>query len=147
MKERAPKHSLAGQRFSRLLVLDQWERRGTNRALFWLCQCDCGSEPKMINAIVLRTGQTQSCGCLQKEMWASRRKQEPEPAEIEELDSKRFSLVSRGEWFGIFDNDTGAVRIVSREKRDAKEELRRQIRSEKKQHFSFSDPKLNLINA
>lgn len=44
-------------------VLDKFKRHkqpcGT-KAIHWLCQCDCGSEPKFIAGNCLRSGQT-SC--------------------------------------------------------------------------------------
>ena len=51
---------LTGQRFNRLTVLEYY---GQSK---WLCKCDCGNET-IVNAHKLKTGHTQSCGCLQKE--------------------------------------------------------------------------------
>ena len=58
----------AGQRFGRLVVV----RRTTPppnthvKATYWLCRCDCGVE-KTIQVSALRSGGTQSCGCLHRE--------------------------------------------------------------------------------
>lgn len=54
-----------GQRFGRWLLLsfshkDRW---GTP---FWLCRCLCGQE-RAVSTRLLRSGDSQSCGCLQKE--------------------------------------------------------------------------------
>lgn len=57
--------NLAGQKFGRLTVLsliDKNKWRNTR----WLCVCDCGKE-KIILSSSLRNGDTNSCGCLQKE--------------------------------------------------------------------------------
>ena len=56
---------LTGQRFGRLLVK---ERRGVDawKSSMWLCLCDCGIEC-LVSSHNLRTGHTQSCGCLQRE--------------------------------------------------------------------------------
>ena len=60
---------LTGQRFGRLTVLYQTEDRiqssGRHRTA-WHCICDCGNEVDVISAS-LRSGATQSCGCLCKE--------------------------------------------------------------------------------
>ena len=57
---------LTGQRFGRLLAI---ERRGSDawRSAMWLCKCDCDKEC-LVSSHNLRTGHTQSCGCLQSEM-------------------------------------------------------------------------------
>ena len=60
-----------GQRFGRLTTItktmvydDEAHQRGRS---CWLCQCDCGNQ-KMILQQSLLSGNTQSCGCLQKEI-------------------------------------------------------------------------------
>lgn len=57
---------LTGQRFGRLLILskDQENKNGQAR---WLCKCDCGNE-KVIVGTYIRSGLTQSCGCLNREI-------------------------------------------------------------------------------
>lgn len=60
--------NLIGKRFGRLIVIkrmqqDRW------RNYKWLCQCDCGKQ-KIVRSGSLRSGYTQSCGCLQKERCA-----------------------------------------------------------------------------
>lgn len=55
---------LTGQRFGRLIAIERdYTRRDSAR---WLCRCDCGTE-KVITSSCLRTGHTQSCGCLKRE--------------------------------------------------------------------------------
>jgi hypothetical protein len=39
----------------------------------WLCKCDCGNKTESITSD-LRGGKTQSCGCLRREMAASKSK-------------------------------------------------------------------------
>lgn len=55
---------LSGQKFGRLLVVGFYDiHKGYSR---WICLCDCGK--KVIRARGhLRTGNTKSCGCLNKE--------------------------------------------------------------------------------
>lgn len=52
---------LAGQRFGRLTVLSRSAARTTKP--HWICRCDCGNIAT-IYAWLLRSGKTQSCGCL-----------------------------------------------------------------------------------
>jgi hypothetical protein len=61
---------LAGQTFGRLTVL---ERRGSTpgRAALWLARCICGSEVVVVGRH-MRTGNTQSCGCLFRETVGAR---------------------------------------------------------------------------
>lgn len=55
---------LTGHKFERLTVI---ERRGSRRSrALWLCVCTCGNEI-VVDSNSLRTGNTRSCGCLQKE--------------------------------------------------------------------------------
>jgi hypothetical protein len=56
--------SLVGERFSRLTVLSQYVKNYESTC--W-CVCDCGSE-KEIPATHLLTGNTRSCGCLNREI-------------------------------------------------------------------------------
>ena len=56
--------NLTGQRFGKLIVLD---RVGTkNKNTTWLCQCDCGNKV-IVRKDHLKSGNTQSCGCLNQE--------------------------------------------------------------------------------
>lgn len=53
---------ITGQKYGMLTVLSRAEndRHGKTQ---WLCQCECGSEPKIISGAALRRGLTVSCGC------------------------------------------------------------------------------------
>ena len=51
---------LKGQRFGKLLVIEEDGRIGTNVA--WICKCDCGNVTR-VRANSLLTGNTTSCGC------------------------------------------------------------------------------------
>lgn len=64
---RSEKKDMTGARIGRLLVLkDSGERYGRNREVLWRCICDCGNICN-VRGGHLRSGFTQSCGCLQKE--------------------------------------------------------------------------------
>ena len=60
---------LTGQKYGRLFVLRRNGMLGGHAA--WLCLCECGNE-KIVSGRYLRSGATQSCGCLHKEQLASR---------------------------------------------------------------------------
>ena len=62
---------LTGQVFGRLTVLRRGEdyvSKNGRRRIGWLCSCSCGN-PNIIRvrAESLRSGETKSCGCLEKE--------------------------------------------------------------------------------
>ena len=54
---------ITGQRFNRLLVLGESNQRDHVGAMYWRCQCDCGNLLET-TGVRLRSGVTQSCGCL-----------------------------------------------------------------------------------
>jgi hypothetical protein len=54
-----------GQRFGRLVVLEQAGRTASKKVL-WKCKCDCGNETQTDSGSLV-TGNTESCGCILKE--------------------------------------------------------------------------------
>lgn len=65
-----PRLNLLGERFGRLVVIDEVEPHITSSGRLipkWLCQCDCGNT-KEANTKNLRKGVIKSCGCLKKEV-------------------------------------------------------------------------------
>ena len=56
--------NLTGRTVGRLTVLERAET--INKRTKWLCKCECGNE-LIVEAYNLKTGHTQSCGCLQRE--------------------------------------------------------------------------------
>jgi len=54
-----------GQRFGRLVVLEQAGRTVSKKVL-WKCKCDCGNETQTDSGSLV-TGNTESCGCILKE--------------------------------------------------------------------------------
>lgn len=61
--------NIQGQKFGKLLVLEQTEKPANikGRYTYWRCKCDCGNEI-VVRGSNLRNGNTKSCGCLQKEI-------------------------------------------------------------------------------
>jgi hypothetical protein len=62
---------LTGKNFGRLTVLAFHERRGSRADVYWRCVCVCGNEA-VVRAGHLRSGATQSCGCLSREVTSAR---------------------------------------------------------------------------
>lgn len=54
---------LKGCRFGRLVVKEVIRQKGK---IYWECLCDCGNKV-IVSGCHLRSGHTQSCGCLQRE--------------------------------------------------------------------------------
>lgn len=65
---------VAGSRFGRLVVEALVEGGSRHR---YRCVCDCGNTVSSVRASYLKKGITRSCGCLQDEMYASRRAKPP----------------------------------------------------------------------
>lgn len=55
---------LKGQKFGRLLVLNFSH---TNKKVYWLCKCDCGTK-HTVRGNNLKSGRVTSCGCYLKEL-------------------------------------------------------------------------------
>lgn len=53
---------MTDQKYGMLTVLSRAKNDKNGKAQ-WLCQCDCGSEPKVISGAAMRRGLTISCGC------------------------------------------------------------------------------------
>ena len=67
---------LTGQRFGRLTILYrdvEGEKNYKSKVARWLCKCDCGNE-KSVMSSKLTSGNTKSCGCLNREMISERSK-------------------------------------------------------------------------
>ena len=60
---------LTGQVFGRWIVLNKTNKRTSSRGIIWHCKCKCGNE-KDVDGYLLRSGQSKSCGCFQKELFA-----------------------------------------------------------------------------
>ncbi|GAA3620591.1 AP2 domain-containing protein [Secundilactobacillus similis] len=58
---------ITGQRFGRLIAIEPHGRDCRNGDLLWLCQCDCGNQI-VVDGARLRSGSTQSCGCLRRDV-------------------------------------------------------------------------------
>lgn len=61
---------LSGQVFGRWTVL-HFSHLDKSRTAHWICQCECGTE-KSVRAPQLKAGTSRSCGCLLREIAATR---------------------------------------------------------------------------
>lgn len=62
-------NDLTAQKFGRLTVISREQthkKPGGGRVIMWKCQCECGST-LIVSGDNLKSGHTQSCGCLQIE--------------------------------------------------------------------------------
>ena len=70
------REDLTGMIFGRLMVIRQADDYVTPKGVHyaqWVCKCSCGNKDEIIETSNhLKTGRVQSCGCLSKELKASR---------------------------------------------------------------------------
>lgn len=72
--EKKPYIDLVGQRFGRLVVVALVkDEAGSNIPTRWMCACDCG-KTTIVRGYNLRSGGTNSCGCLARERASERTK-------------------------------------------------------------------------
>lgn len=67
------RHDLTGKTFGRLTVLGRSAKKNEHGSVSWIVRCECGNV-RTVYAASLRTGRTQSCGCLHREIVQRRRK-------------------------------------------------------------------------
>ena len=63
---------LTGQRFGKLIVVAEGEKKKGRMDSYWICVCDCGNTTNPIAGYNLRKGITKSCGCYRKAVNSSR---------------------------------------------------------------------------
>ncbi len=63
--------NLTGQRFGRLVVIEQLAERTRSKKVQWRCRCDCGKEIITITHSLM-SGETKSCGCYVKDLQRER---------------------------------------------------------------------------
>lgn len=67
-----PKHALSpGQKFGRLVVVDQYALPTVNGGRAWICLCECGNYT-LLPGYKIYKRLTRSCGCLQRDVAAER---------------------------------------------------------------------------
>jgi hypothetical protein len=61
------KLELKGQRFGRLIAIEEKPNRDNQGYVRWLCKCDCGNEKAVRGSHLIRK-QVKSCGCLRHDV-------------------------------------------------------------------------------
>ena len=82
------RENIIGQRFNRLVVIEDDGTRSSKGEIKWLCQCDCGN---LYHALGyrLRNGRTKSCGCLNDERRRERFK------DLSGTETDNFKIIDR----------------------------------------------------
>lgn len=65
-------NNLVGMKFGRWTVIARAENGEHSRIPRWICRCECGNKSTVYGS-TLKNGESQSCGCLQKELLSKRR--------------------------------------------------------------------------
>ena len=95
------KIDLTGQRFTRLLVLEEADAEhqvyyNGKHKVTWKCQCDCGNI-HYATTENLRRGDTPSCGCITKEN---------QRAKLKDLSGQRFGHLEVIRWIGTINHNS-----------------------------------------
>ena len=82
------RENIIGQRFNRLVVIQDDGTRSSKGDIKWLCRCDCGN---LYHALGyrLRNGLTKSCGCLNDEKKRERFK------DLSGTETANFKIIDR----------------------------------------------------
>lgn len=97
-----PFQDLSGMRFGRLIVQERVQDRiqpSGQHCAMWQCVCDCGNTC-VVSAPNLKSGHTQSCGCLQKHRTSV--------AHLADLSGQTFGSVYVIERAGTYQSPDGA---------------------------------------
>lgn len=106
-----PKIDMLGQKFDRLTVLEESEKKYPNNEALWKCQCRCGKICHIAGS-ALRHGLRKSCGC----MWRPHSEQLLMKLKLKlEKNSKWNKLTQCQEWTG-YKNRQGYGKIHITEK-------------------------------
>jgi hypothetical protein len=63
--------NLLGRQFGSLTVLERARKNSRRNHARWVCACDCGNRT-VVTGCALTSGNTRSCGCLQKQIAGAR---------------------------------------------------------------------------
>ena len=83
-----------GKKYGRLTAINFVERK--DKKTYWKCKCDCGNEI-IVPTNYLVSGNTKSCGCLNKELSSERLKEVREKGNsksLVDLTNKRFGRLT-----------------------------------------------------
>ena len=83
---------LTGKKFSRLTVIRRDGYLPNGKQPTWMCLCECGRSIR-VSGLALRSGSTQSCGCLRKERMITHGKSNHPLYQIWQAMRKRCGLI------------------------------------------------------
>lgn len=89
---------LRERRFGRLTVLSFLNKQNSDHRWLWKCRCDCGKVVE-VSGKHLKSGNTKSCGCLQREWTVKKNKQGSL-----DLTGQRFGLLTAIKDLGVRNN-------------------------------------------
>jgi hypothetical protein len=72
-KQKQSEDEMLGKRFGKLVVQKRSDKKGSDGALYWICECDCGKTVEVRGHSLKRTdgNQTVSCGCYHRSIGAT----------------------------------------------------------------------------
>lgn len=88
-------HGVSDSRLTVLYEVEPHYTSGGNRQVQYLCRCSCGKE-LVVKAGALRTGNTKSCGCYNKELITKRNIANATPIEVGDIFGKLIVLKDLG---------------------------------------------------
>ncbi len=90
------KNDLKGERFGRLVVVEEYGRNKYDDVL-WVCQCDCGNK-SIVRGTDLVQNKSKSCGCLRKELMFGENNHNYNPDLTDEDRQDRRLVEGYNEW-------------------------------------------------
>lgn len=91
--KQSPLRDLTGQRFGKFTVIKRVQdhiTRSGKKMVQWLCRCDCGKLFITLSANI-KSGNTQSCGCIASELAKERFKKYRNSIPLEDLTGQLIS--------------------------------------------------------
>lgn len=127
---------ITGQTFGRLTVLELTDKQNNDNRWLWKCQCSCKKHSIVYTSMhKLKSGNTKSCGCLQRE-WAVKKNK----MGIIDLTGQRYGMLTVIRDLGTINKthywecqcDCGNITKVS------VNDLRRDLYGDKTRHGTYS---------
>jgi hypothetical protein len=127
---------ITGQTFGRLTVLELTDKQNNDNRWLWKCQCSCEKHSIVYTSMhKLKSGNTKSCGCLQRE-WAVKKNK----MGIIDLTGQRYGMLTVIRDLGTINKthywecqcDCGNITKVS------VNDLRRDLYGDKTRHGTYS---------
>lgn len=115
-KEKEIEYDLTGRRFGKLTVVKIADERNKNRALLWVCACDCGNVTRSTVGNLIN-GSRVSCGC---------EKESDSPTKIKGVSynkqNKKYKAYYKRNYLGLYETLDEAARIRKKAERGDRHE-------------------------